>query len=184
MQFMEAVMRKALIVGTLAALVGGTGLVLADTSDRADGSHWQPSAEDMKAFTDARIAALKAGLELTSEQEKNWPAVETAIRDMAKARAERMAARASEPRPSDAIERLQRGAERLNAMATNLKKLADAAEPLYKSLDDGQKQRFTILMRAIRPHHHMGFAWRGRHDGNDERSKSGGSDNGSHPTNL
>ena len=29
--------------------------------------------------------------------------------------------------------------------AGNLKKLADAAEPLYKSLDDGQKRRLAIL---------------------------------------
>ena len=28
-----------------------------------------------------------------------------------------------------------------------LKKLADAAEPLYKSLDDGQKRRFGTLLR-------------------------------------
>jgi zinc resistance-associated protein len=37
-------------------------------SDREGGPRWQPSAEDMKAFTDARIAALKAGLELTPER--------------------------------------------------------------------------------------------------------------------
>src|SRR5439155_23574335 len=39
---------------------------------------WRPSAEDVAAFTDARIAGLKAGLKLTPEQEKNWPAVEAA----------------------------------------------------------------------------------------------------------
>ena len=37
---------------------------------------WQPSAEDISAFMDARIAALKAGLRLTPDQEKNWPAFE------------------------------------------------------------------------------------------------------------
>ena len=47
------------------------------------------------AFTDARVAGLKAGLKLTAEQEKNWPAVETAIRDLAKERADRMADRAA-----------------------------------------------------------------------------------------
>ena len=34
-----------------------------------DGPRWHPSAEDRSAFTDARIAALKAGLRLTPEQE-------------------------------------------------------------------------------------------------------------------
>ena len=36
---------------------------------------WQhplPSVGDVRAFADARIAALKAGLQLTPEQEKNW----------------------------------------------------------------------------------------------------------------
>ena len=33
---------------------------------------------------DARIAALKTGLKLTPDQEKLWPSVETALRDMAK----------------------------------------------------------------------------------------------------
>jgi hypothetical protein len=77
------------------------------------------------------IAALKAGLELTAEQEKNWPAVEAAIRDMAKARADRVVARANEQPPSDPVEDLHRRAERLGTVATGLKKLADAEEPLY-----------------------------------------------------
>jgi hypothetical protein len=38
------------------------------------------------AFTDARIAALKTALRLTPEQEKNWPAVEQALRDISKER--------------------------------------------------------------------------------------------------
>ena len=36
--------------------------------------------EDRAAFTDARIAALHAGLKLTPDQEKLWPPVEAAIR--------------------------------------------------------------------------------------------------------
>ncbi|MGB6770249.1 MAG: Spy/CpxP family protein refolding chaperone [Methyloceanibacter sp.] len=161
-------MWKTVLAVTVAALVSGSGLVLArEMSDREDGPHWQPSAEDMKAFTDARVAALKAGLELKPEQEKNWPAVEAAIRDMAKARADRIAARANEQPPSDPVERLHRRAERLGTVATGLKKLADAEEPLYKSLDDAQKQRFEILTRALRPHHHMGFAGWQKHGWSD-----------------
>jgi hypothetical protein len=48
-------------------------------------------------------------------------------------------------------------------VAAGLKKLADAEVPLYKSLNDAQKQRFEILTRALRPHHHMGFTgWQNR----------------------
>jgi hypothetical protein len=35
----------------------------------------------------------------------------------------------------------------MDARASGLKKLADASEPLYKSLDDGQKRRFAVLLR-------------------------------------
>ena len=51
---------------------------------------------------------------------------------MAKARADRMAARANEQPPSDPVECLHRHAERLGTVAAGLKKLADAEEPLYK----------------------------------------------------
>jgi zinc resistance-associated protein len=68
---MEEIMWKAVLALTVAALVSGSGLVLArEMSDREDGRRWQPSTENIKAFTDARIAAIKAGLELKPEQEK------------------------------------------------------------------------------------------------------------------
>jgi zinc resistance-associated protein len=151
-------MWKAVLAGTAAAVISSSSLVFAQQMcDRDGASRWQPSAADNKAFTDARVAALKAGLELTAEQEKNWPAVEAAIRDMAKARADRMVARTNEQPPSDPVEALHQRAERLSTVATGLKKLADAEEPLYKSLDDAQKQRFEILTR-VRFHRHMGSA--------------------------
>src|SRR6476660_5975150 len=109
---MEEVMWKAVLAGTAAAVISSSSLVFAHQMSDRDGARWQPSAADMKAFTDARVAAFKAGLELTPEQEKNWPAVEAAIRDMAKARADRMAARANEQPPSDPVEGLHRRAER------------------------------------------------------------------------
>ena len=94
-------MWKAVLAGMTAAQIAGSSLVLAHQMPECDsGQRWRPSPEDMSAFTDARIAALKAGLKLTPEQEKNWPAFEAAIRDMSKARAERMAAREKEQPPT------------------------------------------------------------------------------------
>ncbi len=43
------------------------------------------------------------------------------------------------------VDRLSRASERLSARAAGLEKLADAAKPLYDSLDDSQKRRFAIL---------------------------------------
>jgi hypothetical protein len=58
-------------------------------SEDAAAHHPKFSADDFAAFTDARIAALKVGLKLMPAQEKNWPALETALREQAKARAAR-----------------------------------------------------------------------------------------------
>ncbi len=161
-------MKKAVLAGAVVLTLAGAGLGFAQQS-APQGAQQTPqqaeprgqrSAEDVSAFTEARIAGLKAGLKLTAEQETHWPAVETVLRDLAKQRAERRKARADRraerrearasgtvPPRADAIERLRRGADRIAARAVSMKRLADAAEPLYKSLDDGQKRRFALLLR-------------------------------------
>jgi zinc resistance-associated protein len=155
-------MWKTVLAGTAALAITGATLAYADYGPgrRDHASRWQPSAADITAFADARIAALKAGLELTPEQEKNWPAMESAMRELAKQRAERFATRRNAPASADPVERLSRRADALEKHGTALKKLADAAAPLYQSLDDSQKHRFTVLARmgGERFHH-----WRGRH---------------------
>jgi zinc resistance-associated protein len=132
---------------TLAPLVGGSFAVADDFAQREDHGRFSPE--------DARIAALKAGLELNAEQEKNWAPLESAMRDLAKQRAERFAAwreRRDDNQDGDAeispVERLARASERLSARAADLQKLAAAAKPLYDSLDDGQKRRFAVLFRG------------------------------------
>jgi hypothetical protein len=153
--------KKTIAAGTLALMLAGAGAALAQSAPTAaprDNARPQISTEDRAAFTDARIAGLKAGLKLTAEQEKNWPAVEAALRDLAKQRAERAQARADrrEARRAgsnaavparDAIARMREGADAMTARAAGMKKLADASEPLYKSLDDSQKRRFGALLR-------------------------------------
>jgi hypothetical protein len=152
-------MLKTMLAGMAALMIVGTGLATAEQSQRFDAPRYRPTAEDMAALTDARIAALKAGLKLTAEQEKNWPAVEAAIRALAKQRTDRIAEwRAQretrsrdDARPGrNTIERLRRGATALNTRAAALTRLADAAEPLYNSLDEGQKHRFALLLRMGR----------------------------------
>src|SRR5450631_3654972 len=128
-----AMMKKTIAAGTIALTLAGAGFALAQQatpqttqpSPAREGRGFRSSAEDVAAFTDARIAGLKAGLKLTAEQDKNWPAVETALRDLAKQRADRMNARAerrtsrremgrdnaaARPAP-DAIARMREGAD-------------------------------------------------------------------------
>jgi hypothetical protein len=132
--------------------------------DGAAREHHQLSPADLKAFTDARIAALKAGLALAPDQEKNWAPVEQAIRDMAQARQARMAQWREHGKSEDAIARLRFRADAMTQRAADLKKLADAAEPLYRTLSDDQKRRLHILVRMMMHHggrHHGGW----RHHG-------------------
>lgn len=153
-------MKKQLLIAAAAALalpLVSTG-AFAEPRDEAC-EHHQISPEDQAAFTDARVAALKAGLKLTSAQEKNWSPLETALRDAAKARAAR-AAQWREKCKEDhehrnLIDMLRLGATSLSAHGAELGKIADAAKPLYDSLDDAQKHRFGVLLHVIfKPHHY------------------------------
>src|SRR5579863_4039054 len=49
--------------------------------------HW---AADHEALLDAKLAGLKAGLKLTSDQDKLWPPFETAVREAAKVHMDQM----------------------------------------------------------------------------------------------
>ena len=127
------------------------------------------SPDDMRAFADARIAALRAGLALRPDQEKNWPPFEQALRAAAKDRIDRVQARQAagddEPRASDPVERLKRVADAMSRRGAVLKQIADTAAPLYASLDDAQKNRFRMLARMGRGHHRDG----GWHRHSDDR---------------
>ncbi len=156
-------MRKTIIAGLTALALVSPSLAYAQETPGAQGAteeRWRPSPEDLKAFTDARIAALKAGLQLTPDQEKKWPAVEQVLRDMSKARAERMAAwRERKDEKPDAIARIRARADAMTQRAADLRKLADTAEPLYQSLTDDQKRRLRFLVYMAMGHHGGGWEW-------------------------
>ena len=145
-------MWKAIVAGTAALAIAGTSLVYAQQRGRMEGGErWRPNTEDLRAFGEARLAALKAGLMLTPEQEKNWPAFEQAARDFGKLRLERMSAMRNAAPTDDPVERLRQRATALSDTGAALKKLAEATDPLYKSLDENQKRRFQVLNRLAGP---------------------------------
>jgi len=91
-------MWKAIVAATAALAITGTSLVYAQQGGRRDDvQRWRPSAEDLRAFGEARLAALKAGLTLTPEQARNCPAFEQAARDFSKLRIDRRIALRSAP---------------------------------------------------------------------------------------
>jgi hypothetical protein len=148
-------MRKFAIAAVAVLAIAGS------TAVYAQHRHWghgfsQMSPEDRSAYADARIAAVHAGLKLTADQEKLWPPVEAAVREFAKLRIDRANARmnprddSSQQKPDDPVARLRDRAENMAATATAMKKIAEAADPLYKTLDDGQKRRLAVLTRMDR----------------------------------
>ncbi len=68
--------------------------------------------------------------------------------------------------------RLRSRADNMAATATALKKIADAADPLYKTLDEGQKRRLAVLTHH-RGHRFGGEGWR-------QRGMDRGGDDGDH----
>jgi zinc resistance-associated protein len=142
-------MWKALVAGTAVLAIAGSTLAFAQQPSEPRGSHRAHlTAEDIGAVTDARIAALKAALKLTPDQEKNWPAVEQAVREISKDRiAQRQARSAARQQRSGDPERLGERADALTTRAAALKRLADAEKPLYQSLDEAQKRRFGRAFR-------------------------------------
>jgi hypothetical protein len=163
-------MKKFAIAGIAALAIAGSTAVYAQHRPwfHEHMGQMRMSPEDRAAFTDARIAAVKAGLKLTPDQEKLWPPVETAVRDFAKLRIDRANARINAKpddspeaqKPDDPVARLRERADNMATSAAALKKIADAADPLYKTLDDGQKRRLAILT-----HMDGRFGGGGRHHG-------------------
>lgn len=107
------------------------------------------SPEDMNAFIDAHIAAIHAGLKLSADQEKLWPPVEAAIRNLATLHASHMQGmrQARGMMASDPVGLLRAMADRMSQGSDAMRKLADAASPLYATLDEAQKRRLQVLVR-------------------------------------
>jgi LTXXQ motif family protein len=182
----EVRMKKILLAGVAALAIAGSTIAYAQHREWSR-EHARLSPEDRAAFADARIAAVHAGLKLTPDQEKLWPPVETAVRDFAKMRIDRANARMNaqqgdakdqqkqdDQKIDDPVARLRNRADRMAATAAAMKKIADAADPLYKTLDDGQKRRLALLTHK---EHRFGGGEGWRHRGL-ERGMDGDRDRG------
>jgi hypothetical protein len=115
------------------------------------------NAGEPSDITDLRIEVLKSALQLTPDQQQYWPAVEEAIRTRAQhrvARLQNLSDRVSEQSDSSALETtlnrnpvdfLHRRADALAQRASDLKKLGDAWQPLYQTLNPDQKRRLALV---------------------------------------
>ena len=138
-------MRKVLVLFTAAMLAGSalTGAAVArDRIVRAE-----LSANQINDQVSANTARIKADLRLMPEQEKNWGGFASAVSKIGKANADRQIAwrdeRAQQKGPVDIIGQMRMEAKSMGERSVDRQTLADAAEPLYASLNDQQKQRFA-----------------------------------------
>jgi hypothetical protein len=109
----------------------------------------QLTAEQIVANSDAYIDRIKTELQLTPEQEKNWTAFNSAMHYLGHNGADRLnlrIARAQRDPPDDIIEQMRNEAQFLNDRAVDQRNVADAAEPLFASLDARQKAIFIDQM--------------------------------------
>jgi hypothetical protein len=153
-------MMKVVLFGTTALFLTASSIANAQSQQPSQTSSSTPerlSASDQKTLTDLRIDLVKAALQLTPEQEKLWPPVESAIRARAEDRKARVAKiqetvgrRADESRIEvmrnrDPIAFLQRRSQALAQRSADLDNLAEAWQPLYNTLSQEQRQRMAAL---------------------------------------
>jgi len=147
-------MMKIVVVGATALFLTASPIANAQTPSATPE---RLNAADRNTLTDLRIDLVKAALQLTPDQEKYWPAVENAIRARAEDRKARVAKisetvgrRADQNsvevlRNRDPIAFLQRRSEALAQRSADLDKLAEAWQPLYKTLSPEQRQRMGAI---------------------------------------
>ncbi|MEY9184919.1 hypothetical protein ABIG06_006446 [Bradyrhizobium sp. USDA 326] len=118
----------------------------------------QLTAEQIVANSDSYIERIKSQLNLTPDQEKHWYGFSSAMHYLGHNGAERLnlrVARAKRDPPDDIIEQMRNEAQFLIDRAADQRNVADAAEPLYSSLDDKQKQVF--IQEMVRLSHERGL---------------------------
>jgi hypothetical protein len=118
----------------------------------------QLTAEQIVANSDANIDRIKNELKLTPEQEKQWTGFNSAMHYLGHNGADRLnlrIARAKRDPPDDIIEQMRNEAQFLNDRAVDQRNVADAAEPLFASLDD--KQKAVFIEEMVRLSHERGL---------------------------
>ena len=151
-------MKRSLSVLAMTAVVG-SGLAMAGVATAQQPANPAPvratvpmpqyTAADAGAVLNVRIVALKTVMALTPEQEKLWPPVEAAIREVAKSSFERLKQRlTAASRPADFLDALGKIADAEEARAKDLKTFV-AAKPLVAALSPEQKRRVPAFFGMI-----------------------------------
>jgi LTXXQ motif family protein len=116
------------------------------------------TAEQIVANSDSYIDRIRTELNLKPSQEKNWSSFNSAMHYLGHNGAERLnlrIARAKRDPPDDIVEQMRNEAQFLVDRAADQRAVADAAEPLFMTLDD--KQKAIFIEQMVRLSHERGL---------------------------
>jgi hypothetical protein len=138
-------MWKAALAGAMALAVTGTSFAFAgNITDGSAGHYSLQSRAD--AGLDIKLARAKAALQLTPEQQRHWPRVESALREIVAKQG-----RVQEASAGGIVSRTYARASDFVLNTSAMKRLESAARPLLDSLSESQKRV------AVRMAHAMGL---------------------------
>jgi zinc resistance-associated protein len=134
-------MWKAALTGVIALVISGSTGAFAQSPTVQASYRAQAHAS---GELESGLARFKAALRLTPEQEKHWPRVESALREVV-----RNTDGAGEGDQRGMLRRIGSRATEMVLSAAAMKRLISAAQPLMKTLDEDQKSKAIQLARAM-----------------------------------
>ena len=131
-------MWKAALVGTFALVMASSG-TFADSRE-TDLSPNRAMAKSESAMSFGQVTRLKSVLKLTAAQEQLWPAVEQAFREISQAQ--------EGGASQGLVQGIKHRAAAIGLNAIALRRLATAAYPLIRTLNEEQKQSGLAFARS------------------------------------
>jgi hypothetical protein len=148
-------MKRHFLLIVTAALLASSPLRPVAAESQQPAAQAPQSEADRATIVDARIAAIKAGLRLTPAQEKDWDNLEKIARQVIAARAERQKEAVKEAAAfrdkDDVVSGMKLASKDLVARGEELQKVAEAAAPLFASMDAAQRHSFALLLHSFAP---------------------------------
>ena len=146
---MKRTLLRSLAAAAAAALSASGFTISAAAQSDEQPSHAELVQRWAEAGIDTQLKGLKSSLRLTADQDKDWAAFKSAVKDAEKARV--LALQKEQSGNLSPMDLNVAKAERIEQGQADLEKIVDAARPLYESLDGAQKQKFVALGRMLVP---------------------------------
>jgi hypothetical protein len=135
-------MWKAGLAGVVALVVGSSAAFAGNSETDFGRNHTVPKSEAVMSL--AHVARLKSVLKLTAAQEQLWPAIERAFHEICQAQ--------DAGAPQGFVQGIKHRATSIALNAFALQRLASAAYPLIRTLDEEQKQSALAFARSAGLH--------------------------------